>query len=127
MFAIRDESDHFERKIQKQLYRFPCLKGKTRVRYNYSGCGSDVAKKFRIQLDPDPQHWWLRISFRHINTGTGSLLAGVVRFTEYQCWGSVTFWCGSGSRIRTFDYWIRIQLRIRFLSSVIVRMQKNIF
>ncbi len=41
--------------------------------------------------------------------------------------GSLTFWCGSGCRICTSDQWIRIQLRIRLLSSVTLRMQKNYF
>ncbi len=40
-----------------------------------------------------------------------------------QCWGSVTFWCGS----RTSDQWIRIQLRIRLLPSVTLRIQRKFF
>ncbi len=40
--------------------------------------------------------------------------------TYRQCWGSETFWCGSGSPDPYHCYWIRlrIQLRIRLLSSV---------
>jgi hypothetical protein len=47
----------------------------------------------------------------------------------FQCWGSVTFWCGPDPQIRTSDYWIRIriQLRIRLLSSVTKDAQKKIF
>jgi hypothetical protein len=41
------------------------------------------------------------------------------------CWGSVTFWCGSGSG--TSDLQIRIRLRIRLLSSVTLREQKKFF
>jgi|688.fasta_scaffold1073160_1 hypothetical protein len=38
-------------------------------------------------------------------------------------WGSVTFWCGSGSADRYLWLWILIQFRIRLLSSVTLTMQ----
>ncbi len=52
-------------------------------------------------------------------------LSGVHRAWS-QYWGSVTFWCGSGSPDPyLWLKWIRIQLRIRLCSSVTLRMPKN--
>ncbi len=56
-----------------------------------------------------------------------------VFITINHCRGSVTFWCGSGSRsaFRTSDSWLRIWIRIRLwirlLFSVTLRMQKTHF
>ncbi len=44
-----------------------------------------------------------------------------------QCWESVTFWGGSGSVPLTHGSGSGIQLRIRLLSSLILRIQKKIF
>jgi hypothetical protein len=43
--------------------------------------------------------------------------------TEMQCSESVTFWYGSGSA----DLYLSLRIRIRFLSSVTLRMQKIVF
>ncbi len=73
------------------------------------------------------------LAARHSNFSAIDLIRS---YGMRQCWGSVTFWCGSGSpdpylwlmiRIRIWiQLWIRIQLRIRLLFSLILRMRKNI-
>jgi uncharacterized membrane protein required for colicin V production len=58
MFVIKVALDHCEEKFAK-LFRISCRKGQLRIqvqiliRYNYSGFGSDLAKKFQIRPNPD--------------------------------------------------------------------------
>ncbi len=49
------ELDHFEEKAAKVI-QIVFQKGQIRIRYNYSGSGSDRAKKFRIRWDLESLH-----------------------------------------------------------------------
>jgi hypothetical protein len=48
MYGIK--LDYLEEKFAKNV---SCVKGEIRIRYNYSGSGFELAKKFRFRLDPD--------------------------------------------------------------------------
>jgi hypothetical protein len=50
-----------------------------------------------------------------------------IRITFWQCWDPWHFCADPDLWIRTSDYWIRIQIRIRILSSLILRIQKKYF